>query len=190
MGTNMSIKPEKAPLKKYKQKRIFENTPEPEGKINISEKEPIFVIQKHAASHLHYDFRLEINGVLKSWVIPKGPSTDPKIRRLAIPVEDHPLEYAYFEGIIPEGNYGAGKVVIWDIGTYKNITKQSGHILPINECLKNGLLRIELHGEKLIGKFALIRTNYINNKENSEQDKSWLLVKTKEQEENTKIKKN
>jgi len=110
--------------RKYNEKRDFRKTDEPKGyKDNSSGSEPIFVIQKHDATHLHYDFRIEIDGALKSWSVPKGPSTDPSEKQMAIPTEDHPLEYADFEGVIPENNYGGGTVMIWDKGTFKNIKK-------------------------------------------------------------------
>ncbi|WP_422486556.1 DNA polymerase ligase N-terminal domain-containing protein [Gudongella sp. DL1XJH-153] len=107
-------------LEKYYSKRDIDKSPEPKGEKDISENEPIFVIQKHDASNLHYDFRLEVGGVLKSWTIPKGPSTDPEDKRLAIPTEDHPIDYVNFEGVIPEESYGAGEVIVWDTGKYEN----------------------------------------------------------------------
>jgi DNA ligase D-like protein (predicted 3'-phosphoesterase) len=126
-------------------------------------KDPIFVIQKHQASRLHYDFRLEIDGVLKSWAIPKGPSTNPKDKRLAVPTEDHQIEYADFEGVISEG-YGAGTVMVWDTGTYKNISKQVSMV----KCYKNGRIEIFLHGKKLKGAYALVKFA---------SKSQWLLIK-------------
>jgi bifunctional non-homologous end joining protein LigD len=147
-------------LGKYKQKRNFKSTPEPEGIEKGGES--IFVVQKHYASHLHYDFRLAIDGVLKSWAVPKGPSDDPKDKRLAVMVEDHPLEYASFEGEIPEGNYGAGKVEIWDHGTWEPITDPK-------IGLKQRKLEFILHGKKLKGMWVLV--GFTNN------EKNWLLFK-------------
>src|SRR6201991_2265798 len=146
-------------LKEYKQKRSFGKTPEPKGGKPAG-RSLLFVVQKHAASRLHYDFRLEMEGVLKSWAIPKGPSRDPADKRLAMQVEDHPFDYKDFEGIIPEGNYGAGTVIVWDEGTYEPIEfdgdskKAEKHLL---EQLRKGSLKITLHGQKLKGEFALVQ---------------------------------
>lgn len=145
-------------LKKYREKRNFKETPEPKAKIVRGKRKPLeFVIQKHAASHLHYDFRLEAEGVLKSWAIPKGPSLDPEIKRLAMMVEDHPIEYRHFEGIIPRG-YGAGTVMIWDKGTYsvRGLPRKESEEF-ILEGLKKGKIHFTLEGEKLRGEFALVR---------------------------------
>lgn len=162
-------------LKAYRSKRDFEKTPEPSGKKKPSKKkQPIFVIQKHEASHLHYDFRLEIEGVLVSWAIPKGPSTDPAVKHLAVQTEDHPIEYADFEGVIPEGNYGAGTVMIWDYGTYENIKEKDGKLVPMAQCLKDGTIEIFLHGKKLKGGYVLVRTKYRGAKKN------WLFFKMKD----------
>jgi DNA ligase D-like protein (predicted 3'-phosphoesterase) len=128
------------------------------------------VIQKHNASTLHYDFRIEVEGVLKSWAIPKGPSTDPRERRLAIPTEDHPLDYAEFEGVIPDDQYGGGTVLIWDRGAFENITEKKGHVIPLDEALDAGHALIFLHGRKLTGGYALQRTG-------SARTSRWLLIK-------------
>jgi DNA ligase D-like protein (predicted 3'-phosphoesterase) len=165
----------KDPLKKYKDKRDFKKTPEPISSKKTSLKSPRFVIQKHDASRLHYDFRLEVNGVLKSWAIPKGPSTDPSQKRLAIPTEDHPLDYIDFEGIVPEGNYGAGTVIVWDIGTYKNIALEDREISSMERKIEDGHVDIQLEGKKLKGGFALIRTG-------KGERKFWLLLKKKDSE--------
>lgn len=163
-------------LKTYRSKRNFANTPEPQGNTmpTKSSKNPIFVIQKHNASHLHYDFRLEIDGTLKSWAIPKGPSTDPHDKRLAMETEDHPMSYADFEGIIPEGNYGAGSVIVWDTGTFENIKEKDGKIIPLTKCYKNGQIEVALHGKKLQGGYALIRTA-------SDDKKKWLFIKMRDE---------
>src|SRR6476620_3810783 len=159
-------------LSTYKKKRSFSKTPEPTGgkSGDISLK---FVIQKHDASHLHYDFRLEMQGVLKSWAVPKGPSTDPSVKRLAMMVEDHPMDYRDFEGIIPEGNYGAGTVIVWDEGTYHPIDpkhdkkSQEKQLLSL---LEKGDLKFVLNGKKLKGEFVLVHTK-------GRGDNSWLLIK-------------
>jgi DNA ligase D-like protein (predicted 3'-phosphoesterase) len=136
----------------------------------------MFVIQKHDASRLHYDFRLEVSGILKSWAVPKGPSTDPRKKRLALPTEDHPLEYSGFEGVIPEKNYGGGTVLIWDRGTYENITKDDqGKEISIDTCLANGHLTVWLNGKKIRGGYALIRTSQGDNER-------WLLIKMDDDE--------
>lgn len=154
----------------YEKKRDFSKTPEPKGRSRKTTDEPLFVVQKHDATTLHYDFRIAADGVLKSWAVPKGPSTDPREKRLAIPTEDHPLEYADFEGSIPEGSYGAGTVLIWDRGRYRNITEKDGRTQPVGEALEAGHLLIELDGEKLQGGYALQRTG-------SGDDARWLLIK-------------
>lgn len=156
---------------KYKRKRDLENSPEPEAsrKKSSSGSNPIFVIQKHDSSNLHYDFRLEIDGTLKSWAVPKGPSTNPSEKRLAVPVEDHPLAYADFEGVIPEGQYGAGTVMVWDKGTYQNLRKSNGSTVPLDKCYEDGRIEVFLDGEKISGGYALIQT--------SSMDGNWLLVK-------------
>ncbi|PMR67278.1 DNA polymerase ligase N-terminal domain-containing protein [Halomonas heilongjiangensis] len=158
-------------LERYRQKREARRTPEPI--VDEAHREqhggPIFVIQLHDASTRHYDFRLEVDGVLKSWAVPKGPSTDPRVKRLAIPTEDHPLAYADFEGVIPAGEYGAGTVLIWDRGHYRNL--KEGNAPPsVAEQLADGHATVWLEGEKLRGGYALIRTRL-------EQGKDWLLVK-------------
>uniref|UniRef100_A0AAU6WPJ2 DNA polymerase ligase N-terminal domain-containing protein n=1 Tax=Chryseobacterium endophyticum TaxID=1854762 RepID=A0AAU6WPJ2_9FLAO len=162
-------------LKDYNSKRKFNETSEPEGKTKRSKDKLIFVIQRHAASRLHYDFRLEMDGVLKSWAVPKGPSLNPKDKRLAMMVEDHPYDYKDFEGNIPEGNYGAGQVEIWDSGTYEPLDNRS-NLSDEKELLKElkaGSLKFILHGKKLKGEFALVKMK--NNEENS-----WLLIKHKD----------
>ncbi|MFP5080187.1 DNA ligase D [Pedobacter sp. JCM 36344] len=163
-------------LEKYNTKRDFSKTAEPKAGTSSDKNKLLFVIQKHDASHLHYDFRLEMDGVLKSWAVPKGPSTDPKAKRLAMMVEDHPFDYRSFEGIIPKGEYGGGTVIVWDKGTYEPIEEIKGknaqekHLL---EQLKSGSLKIRLHGEKLEGEFALVKTHGM-------AKNSWLLIKHKD----------
>jgi bifunctional non-homologous end joining protein LigD len=158
------------PLTKYREKRDFAHTPEPSGapKPRRDGKEArIYVVQKHRASQLHYDFRLEFGGVLLSWAIPKGPSLDPSVKRLAMRVEDHPLEYAGFEGVIPEGEYGGGTVMVWDKGTWN---PESDNAV---EALHKGDLKFTLHGKKLRGSWVLVRTRGFAGR----SDKSWLLIK-------------
>jgi len=156
-------------LAKYKEKRNFAVTPEPSGasKLRSAKHDLLYVIQKHRASQLHYDFRLEWNGVLLSWAIPKGPSLDPSVKRLAMQVEDHPVEYGGFEGVIPEGEYGGGTVMLWDNGTWSPESED------VNAALKRGDLKFSLHGKKLHGSWAIVRTRGYG----SRSDRSWLLIK-------------
>lgn len=163
----------------YDKKRDFSRTREPrgDGRKRSSRKRPEFVIQKHDASQLHYDFRIEVDGVLKSWAVPKGPSTDPREKRLAIPTEDHPLDYADFEGVIPEDHYGGGTVLIWDRGRYDNITEKDGETVAMAEAVENGHVLIRLHGEKLSGGYALQRTG---SGKGDQAESRWLLVKMKD----------
>jgi bifunctional non-homologous end joining protein LigD len=151
----------------YNAKRDFKKTAEPKGKTKRSGKKLLFVIQKHDASHLHYDFRLELDGVLKSWAIPKGPQTDMETKRLAMMVEDHPYDYAHFEGTIPEGNYGGGTVMVWDIGTWENLGPEP------HEGLKSGKLHFQLNGKKLKGEWALVKMHGPRATKGNE----WLLLK-------------
>jgi DNA ligase D-like protein (predicted 3'-phosphoesterase) len=166
---------DKDPLETYRGKRKAGRTPEPgvaRGGAGRRRRRsgPLFVIQKHDASTLHYDFRLEVDGVLKSWAVPKGPSTNPRDRRLAVPTEDHPMEYADFEGVIPGGEYGAGTVLVWDTGTWRNLTERDGEPVPAEEAIERGHLAFELDGAKLEGRFALTRLR-------TGRREAWLLVK-------------
>jgi DNA ligase D-like protein (predicted 3'-phosphoesterase) len=163
------------PLRDYRAKRDLTRSPEPPGGHLRRRGEPIFVVQKHAARSLHYDFRLEVGGVLKSWAVPKGPSTDPREKRLAMAVEDHPLEYAEFEGVIGDGEYGAGAVIVWDTGSYRNLTERDGAEVPLEQALAEGHAKVELRGQKLRGGYALTRTG-------GEGRERWLLVKTRDAE--------
>jgi bifunctional non-homologous end joining protein LigD len=152
-------------LETYRKKRRFEQTPEPAGEVRPAGKHPRFVVQMHAATRLHYDFRLEADGVLKSWAIPKGPSLNPKDKRLAVHVEDHPLDYIDFEGVIPKGNYGAGEVIVWDQGFFEPVGNS------VSEGIERGHVTVILQGEKLQGEFALVRLKSDDDKRN------WLLIK-------------
>ena len=160
----------------YNKKRNFKDTSEPEGKIKSSKSKLIFVIQRHKASRLHYDFRLEMDGVLKSWAVPKGPSLNPEDKRLAMMVEDHPYDYKDFAGVIPEGNYGAGIVEIWDKGTYSDLENSEEKVAEksLLKQLKSGSIKIRMFGKKLKGEFALVKLK--NN-----DDNSWLLIKHRDQ---------
>jgi len=157
-------------LSRYRKKRDFSTSPEPKGTSKKRGNRLIFVVQKHRASHLHYDLRLEMGGVLKSWAIPRGPSLNPKDRRLCIRVEDHPYDYKDFEGNIPAGNYGAGDVIIWDRGTYEGANQESEESLL--EMLRKGSFSLILNGKKLAGGFSLIRMRRPN---------QWLLVKKRDE---------
>lgn len=168
-------------LKEYNQKRDFRKTSEPKGNTKSGKTKLRFVVQKHAAKNLHYDFRLELEGVLKSWAVPKGPSLDPKVKRLAMHVEDHPYDYRHFEGTIPEGEYGAGEVIVWDEGTYHAINiddkKESEKILK--EGYAKGDFKFYLEGQKLKGEFVLVKMK-------NRGEKQWLLIKHKDKFASTK----
>jgi bifunctional non-homologous end joining protein LigD len=161
----------------YKRKRSFDETPEPQGKKKSSSRTLKFVIQKHDASHLHYDFRLEMEGVLKSWAIPKGPSLNPDDKRLAMMVEDHPYDYRTFEGTIPEGNYGAGTVMVWDEGYYEALGHEKEPVKNQEKILlqelEKGDLKVVLYGEKVKGAYALVKIK-------SRGENAWLLIKKKD----------
>ena len=161
-------------LDKYRRMRDFKDTPEPAGGKPKKGKLPIFVIQKHRASHLHYDFRLEMEGVLKSWAVPKGPSYDPATKRLAMMTEDHPYDYAAFEGVIPEGNYGAGNVIIWDNGQWELVEPGDDPVA----ALKSGKLTFRLYGKKMFGEWALVR---IKGRGKSDRGNEWLLLKHRDE---------
>ena len=161
-------------LKEYQKKRHFDVSPEPSGEKTAA-KNPksslIYVVQKHRATQLHYDFRLEFHGTLLSWAVPKGPSLDPSVKRLAMQVEDHPVEYASFEGVIPEGEYGGGTVMVWDTGTW---TAESPDVAA---ALEKGDLKFALHGKKLKGSWVLVRTRGFG----SSTKTSWLLIKHRDE---------
>jgi bifunctional non-homologous end joining protein LigD len=164
-------------LEEYRRKRDFKKSPEPEGKVAKKKTEELFFcVQKHLASHLHYDLRLELNGVLLSWAVPKGPSLDPKTKRLAMHVEDHPLAYGEFEGVIPEG-YGAGIVMLWDRGTWKP------EVDDVEAALKKGDLKFTLNGYKLKGSWVLVRTKGWPGAKTGpgSSSKSWLLIKHRDE---------
>jgi DNA ligase D-like protein (predicted 3'-phosphoesterase) len=177
----MSTRKRRGKLTLYRDKRDFRKTPEPSGRGRRGgpalrkRGNPIFVVQQHDASSLHWDFRLEVGGVLKSWAVPKGPSTDPRQKRLAVATEDHPLRYADFEGIIPEGEYGAGTVLVWDAGPYRNVTAdEDGAEIPIAQALRRGHADVWLEGRKLRGGWALIHSRLRGD------DRNWLLVKMRD----------
>lgn len=159
-------------LKRYRQRRELRGSPEPKGRRRRSSERPVFVVQEHGASSHHFDLRLEVDGVLKSWAVPKGPSTDPSEKRLAMQVEDHPLDYAEFEGVIPEGEYGAGPVIVWDTGPYENIrTDDDGEEVPMERALADGRVEVRLEGRKLRGGYALVHAKV------GGEERGWLLIK-------------
>jgi DNA ligase D-like protein (predicted 3'-phosphoesterase) len=162
-------------LETYRRKRDLNRSGEPAGGRRRPGRGPVFVIQKHHATSLHYDFRLDVAGVLRSWAVPKGPSTDPRDRRLAMEVEDHPLDYASFEGVIEEGSYGAGPVIVWDTGTYRNLSERRGEEVPIEQALRDGHVSVWLEGRKLRGGWSLRRIR-------SGAKPQWLLVKRRDAE--------
>ena len=162
---------EKEELAEYRQKRDFTRTAEPEGGRGPKAGALAFVIQKHAASNLHFDLRLELDGVMKSWAVPKGPSLDPSVKRLAMQVEDHPIEYNEFEGTIPEGEYGGGTVMIWDRGTYTYGGDDSDPIEGLRRGYEKGDFKFVLQGKRLKGSWVLVRTRW------SDAKRSWLLIK-------------
>jgi len=157
-------------LRAYREKRDFKRTSEPRGKRARRSRAPRFVVQEHHARARHWDLRLEAGGVLASWAVPKGPSLNPADKRMAMRTEDHPLEYADFEGTIPEGEYGAGRMIVWDRGTYRNLTERHGKPVPIEQAIRAGHVTVSLEGEKLAGAFALTRIA-------KGKRERWLLVK-------------
>jgi DNA ligase D-like protein (predicted 3'-phosphoesterase) len=168
-------------LTEYERKRDFKKTSEPSGGKRskggggkAKRRHPRFTIQKHAATSLHYDLRLEVDGVLASWAVPKGPSLDPRDKRLAMRTEDHPMDYIEFEGVIPKGEYGGGPVIVWDRGVYENISHtRSGREMTMEEALEKGDIKVFLLGEKVKGPYALVRTSDPGERE------QWLLIKKK-----------
>jgi len=163
-----------AKLREYRAKRNFSKTTEPAGSKARPSDKPLYVIQLHDATALHYDVRLEVDGVLKSWAVPKGPPGEPGERHLAIPTEDHPLEYAHFEGQIPEGEYGAGKVEIWDSGTYRNLRAEIEGEEPVSmpDSLAEGKVEVFLEGKTLHGGYALIRMD-------GDEEERWIMLRLK-----------
>jgi DNA ligase D-like protein (predicted 3'-phosphoesterase) len=163
-------------LNEYWDKRDFNKTIEPEGEEKSSRGKKRFVIQEHKASQHHFDLRLEMDDVLKSWAVPKGPSMDPSVKRMAVQTEDHPLEYIDFEGTIPEDEYGGGTVIVWDGGTYRNIREEKKEDKKdMMESIEEGKIEVWLNGKKISGGFVLIRTG-------SKKDNKWLLKKMKDEE--------
>jgi DNA ligase D-like protein (predicted 3'-phosphoesterase) len=176
-SSKSSSKTKRGSLTEYERKRDFSKTSEPSAKgrkrkRSPKRRHPRFTIQKHAATSLHYDLRLEVDGVLASWAVPKGPSTNPADKRLAMRTEDHPMEYLEFEGVIPKGEYGAGPVIVWDRGVFENISEtRRGEKLTLEEALEKGDIKVFLLGEKIRGPYALVRTSPPGERE------QWLLIK-------------
>ena len=160
------------PLRTYRERRDLDRSPEPPGEPREPSERPIFVVQQHDASTMHFDVRLEADGVLASWAVPKGPSTDPEDKRLAVRTEDHPLDYADFEGHIPEDEYGGGNVIVWDIGPYRNLTADDDdNEVAVTDAIDAGHVKVWLEGDKLRGGYALTQTKMRGD------PKNWLLVK-------------
>jgi len=174
----------KAKLSEYERKRDFSKTAEPSGRKRARaekgskprRKHPRFTIQKHSATSLHYDLRLEVDGVLASWAVPKGPSLDPRDKRLAMRTEDHPMDYLEFEGVIPKGEYGGGPVIVWDRGVFQNISEtKTGKPMKLSEAIEKGDVKFFLLGEKVKGAYALVRTSKPGERE------QWLLIKKRDE---------
>jgi DNA ligase D-like protein (predicted 3'-phosphoesterase) len=162
-------------LADYRKKRNLKRSGEPDGGRARPGRKPVFVIQAHDASTLHYDFRLQVGDVLKSWAVPKGLSTDPRVKRLAIRTEDHPLGYADFEGVIPQSEYGGGTVIVWDRGTYRNLTEKNGRPVPLGKAIDQGHAVVWLRGRKLAGGYALQRMQ-------GGHKEQWLIIKLDDDE--------
>ena len=162
----------------YRDKRDFSRSPDPRGGDRLWKRSgnPVFVIQQHAAKAMHFDFRLEIDGVLVSWAVPKGPSTNPADKRLAVRAEDHPLEYAGFEGTIPQGEYGGGRVIVWDAGPFRNLkADKAGREIPLARCLDDGQVEVWIEGQKIRGGYAFVHSRL------GGDDADWLLIKMKDE---------
>jgi len=176
------MSPAKGSLSEYERKRDFNKTGEPSGakkrkaRAKPKRRHPRFSIQKHSATSLHYDLRLEVDGVLASWAVPKGPSLDPRDKRLAMRTEDHPLEYLEWEGVIPKGQYGAGPMIVWDRGVFQNISEtRGGRPMELAEAIEVGDVKIFMLGEKIKGAYALVRTGPAGERE------KWLLIKKRDE---------
>ena len=174
-GTKKTTKKPAAALAEYRRKRDFTRTREPAGGKAAAGTRLAYVIQKHAASHLHFDLRLELDGVMKSWAVPKGPSLDPTVKRLAMQVEDHPIEYNKFEGTIPQGEYGGGTVMLWDRGTYTAPGDEPDPEAALRRGYEKGDFKFELHGKRLHGSWVLVRIR------RDEERRQWLLIKHRDE---------